>query len=180
LNCFKVETGVLSNIPRDRVLFEAVAAMCERYWKRDQPKLPSDRNFCKLLALQASPGVGKSFALYVITCLDRLDNERLKDLAQKYDRQNKHSEHLEYFHHLANSVGINVTYNFGLTPPEGLEDENNYGEFLGWRLLFSFVSIIIIMHIIHRLVSFRNKRKDVKIHGLTMTIGFLFVSKRLQ
>ncbi len=137
----KIENGDMKHIPRHRLLVSALASICRRMelsvFKKQDSKI-----IASLMALQSAPGVGKSFTLFLIASMGRLDRaglKRLIDFGQRNDcipsfssAQTLEKKAPSIF----NSAGLTITFNFGLET-RSLESTETLDEYIGWRFLFS-------------------------------------------
>ena len=124
------------------MLIKALKAMSRRIEMPAEiaDKMDKRRTFNKLIALQSAPGVGKSYALWLIASLGQLTESELDDLIEfgmRHDlfADKNAKEWKRRFSKILNSAGLTVTFNFGLDCVS-VEDHLNSDEFLGWRLLF--------------------------------------------
>ena len=141
--CFQqIEGGSLRIVPRKEMLIKALTVMSVRIeMSAHSADVDDKKTFNWLISLQSAPGVGKSYALWLIASLGQLTDADLDDLIRfgmrhkLFPTSEKPKELKRKFSKIINSAGLTVSFNFGL---ECVPEENrvNSDEFLGWRLLF--------------------------------------------
>ena len=136
------EHGSMKPVPRNATLLQVLEEMCTRIEiLAVMAHKPEKKARYKLIALQSAPGVGKSFALWLIASLGQLTERGLEELIGFGFRHKTITDGRSFnqvkdrFSKILKSVGLTITFNFGLDR-HSEENGTNFDEFLGWRLLF--------------------------------------------